>query len=63
MRDERRDTMKLPKVRITLDLEHELFEWIMRKVEKTGNSRNGVIGEIIQKAMEGEENEKKLDKR
>ncbi len=55
--------MKLPKVRITLDLEHELFEWIMRKVEKTGNSRNGVIGEIIQKAMEGEENETKLDKR
>jgi metal-responsive CopG/Arc/MetJ family transcriptional regulator len=55
--------MKLPKARITLDLEHELLEWIMRKVEKTGSSRNGVIGEIIQKAMEGEENEKKLDKR
>jgi metal-responsive CopG/Arc/MetJ family transcriptional regulator len=55
--------MKLPKVRITLDLEHELFKWIMRKVEKTGSSRNAVIGEIIQKAMEGEGNEKKLDKR
>jgi len=55
--------MKLPKVRITLDLEHELFEWIMRKVEKTGSSRNAVIGEIIQKAMEGEENEKKLAER
>ncbi len=55
--------MKLPKVRITLDLEHELFEWIMRKVEKTGRSRNGVIGEIIQKVMEGEENEKKLAER
>ena len=50
--------MKLPKVRITPDLEHELFEWIMRKVEKTGSSRNGIIGEIIQKAMDGEENEK-----
>ena len=50
--------MKLPKVRMTLDLEHELFEWIMRKVETTGSSRNSVIGEIIQKAMEGEENEK-----
>lgn len=53
--------MKLPKVRITLDLDHKLFEWIMRKVEKTGSSRNAVIGEIIQKAMEGEENEKKLE--
>ena len=54
--------MKLPKARITLDLEHELLEWIMRKAEKTGSSRNGVIGEIIRKAMEGEANEKKLDK-
>ena len=55
--------MNLPKVRITLDLERELLEWIMRKVKETGRSRNGVIGEIIQKAMEGEENEKKLENR
>jgi metal-responsive CopG/Arc/MetJ family transcriptional regulator len=55
--------MNLPKVRITLDLERELLEWIMRKVKETGSSRNGVIGEIIQKAMEGEENEKKLENR
>lgn len=53
--------MKLPKVRITLDLEHELFEWIMRKVEKTGNSRNGVIGQIIKLAKESEENETSTD--
>lgn len=55
--------MKLPKVRITLDLEHELFEWIMRKVEKTGSSRNGVIGEIIRLAKEGEENDAPMDGR
>ncbi len=55
--------MKLPKARITLDLEHELLEWIMRKAEKTGSSRNGVIGEIIRLAKESEENEASMDER
>lgn len=61
MRDERRDTMKLPKARITLDLDHELLEWIMRKVQETKNSRNEVIGRIIKLAKESEENEVSTD--
>ena len=55
--------MRLPKARITLDLEQELLEWIMRKVEKTGSSRNGVIGQIIRLAKEGEENDESMDER
>lgn len=55
--------MKLPKVRITLDLEHELFEWIMRKVQETKKSRNEVIGQIIRLAKEGEENNASMDGR
>jgi metal-responsive CopG/Arc/MetJ family transcriptional regulator len=55
--------MKLPKARITLDLEHELLEWIMRKVKKTGSSRNEVIGQIIRLAKESEENEASMDER
>ena len=55
--------MKLPKVRITLDLEHELFEWVMRKVQETKNSRNEVIGQIIRLAKESEENEASMDER
>ena len=26
--------MKLPKARITLDLDHDLLEWVMRKVRE-----------------------------
>ena len=55
--------MKLPKARITLDLDHDLLEWIMRKVKKTGSSRNGVIGEIIRLAKESEDNETSKDER
>ena len=55
--------MRLPKARITLDLEQELLEWIMSKVEKTGSSRNGVIGEIIRLAKESEDNEASMDER
>ena len=63
MRDERRDTMKLPKARITLDLDHDLLEWVMRKVQETKNSRNEVIGQCIRLAKEGEENDAPMDKR
>ena len=55
--------MKLPKARITLDLDHGLLEWIMRKVQETKNSRNEVIGQIIKLAKESEENEASKDKR
>lgn len=51
--------MKLPKARITLDLNHDLLEWIMRKVQETKKSRNEVIGQIIRLAKESEENVKK----
>jgi len=63
MRDERRDTMKLPKARITLDLDHDLLEWVMRKVQETKNSRNAIIGQIIRLAKEGEENDAPMDER
>ncbi len=55
--------MKLPKARITLDLDHELLEWVMRKVQETKNSRNEVIGQCIRLAKEGEENDAPMDKR
>jgi len=55
IRDERRDTMKLPKARITLDLDHDLLEWVMRKVQETKKSRNEVIGQIIRLAKRREE--------
>ena len=42
--------MRIPKVRITLDLDHELFEWVAKEVKATGKSRNEVIGNIIEKA-------------
>ena len=49
--------MKLPKARITLDLDHDLLEWVMRKVQETKNSRNEVIGQCIRLAKESEEND------
>ena len=55
--------MKLPKARINLDLDHDLLEWIMRKVQETKNSRNEVIGQIIRLAKESEENEASMDER
>ncbi len=55
--------MKLPKARITLDLDHDLLEWVMRKVQETKNSRNEVIGQIIRLAKESEENETSMDER
>jgi hypothetical protein len=61
IRDERRDTMRLPKARITLDLDHDLLEWVMRKVQETKKSRNEVIGQIIRLAKESEENEAPTD--
>jgi ribosomal protein S17E len=57
IKNEGRDTMKLPKARITLDLDHDLLEWVMRKVQETKKSRNEVIGRIIRLAKESEENE------
>jgi metal-responsive CopG/Arc/MetJ family transcriptional regulator len=63
IRDERGDTMKFPKARITLDLDHDLLEWIMRKVQKTKKSRNEVIGQIIKLAKESEDNEASMDER
>jgi metal-responsive CopG/Arc/MetJ family transcriptional regulator len=57
------NTMKLPKARITLDLDHDLLEWVMRKVQETKNSRNEVIGRIIRLAKESEENEAQMDER
>jgi metal-responsive CopG/Arc/MetJ family transcriptional regulator len=44
--------MKLPKARITLDLEHDLLNWLMKEVQRTGKSRNEVIGDIIRETME-----------
>jgi metal-responsive CopG/Arc/MetJ family transcriptional regulator len=55
--------MKLPKARITLDLDHDLLKWIMRKVQETKKSRNEVIGQIIRLAKESGENETSTDKR
>ena len=55
--------MKLPKARITLDLDHDLLEWVMRKVQETKKSRNEVIGQIIKLAKEGEENDSPMDRR
>jgi metal-responsive CopG/Arc/MetJ family transcriptional regulator len=55
--------MKFPKARITLDLDHDLLEWIMRKVQKTKKSRNEVIGQIIKLAKESEDNEASMDER
>ena len=55
--------MKLPKVRITLDLDHDLYVWVMTKAQETKKSRNGVIGQIIRLAKEGKENETSTDER
>ena len=63
IRDERGDTMKLPKARITLDLDHDLLEWIMRKVQETKKSRNEVIGQMIKLAKENEDNQVSMDER
>jgi len=63
IKSEGRDTMKLPKARITLDLDHDLLEWVMRKVQETKKSRNEVIGQIIRLAKEGEENDAPMDRR
>ena len=55
--------MKLPKARITLDLDHDLLEWVMRKVQETKNSRNEVIGQMIKLAKENEDNQVSMDER
>ena len=55
--------MKLPKARITLDLDHDLLEWVMRKVQETKNSRNEVIGQCIRLAKENEDNQVSMDER
>ena len=55
--------MRLPKARITLDLDHDLLKWVMRKVQETNKSRNEVIGQIIRLAKESEENEASMDER
>jgi succinate dehydrogenase flavin-adding protein (antitoxin of CptAB toxin-antitoxin module) len=55
--------MKLPKARITLDLDHDLLKWIMGKVQETKKSRNEVIGQIIRLAKESEENDASMDER
>ena len=55
--------MKLPKARITLDLDHDLLEWVMRKVQETKKSRNEVIGQMIKLAKESEDNQVSMDER
>ncbi len=55
--------MKLPKIRMTLDLDHDLFLWVMMKVQETKKSRNEVIGQFIRLAKEGKENETSTDER
>ena len=55
--------MKLPKARITLDLDHDLLEWVMRKVQETKTSRNEIIGQCIRLAKESEENDASMDER
>lgn len=40
--------MKLPKARITLDIEQELLMWVMEQMEDTGKSRNEVIGDAVE---------------
>lgn len=39
--------MRLPKARITLDLEQELLQWIMGYAKQNGLSRNEAIGEAV----------------
>lgn len=40
--------MKVPKARITLDLERELLEWVSRYADTHGKSRNEAIGEAVE---------------
>lgn len=39
--------MKLPKARITLDLDYKLLEWVTRYAGEHGKSRNEAIGEAV----------------
>jgi len=47
--------MKIPKSRITLDIKQELLLWIMEQGEKTGQSRNAIIGQAVAEMKEREE--------
>jgi hypothetical protein len=44
--------MRLPKARITLDLDQDLLQWVMEEVERTGKSRNEVIGDAVRAKKE-----------
>lgn len=50
--------MRLPKARITLDIDHDSLTWVMSEMKKTGKSRNEVIGDIVEEAKKKSEKAK-----
>lgn len=41
-------TVRLPKARVTLDIDHELLVWITTYAKEQGKSRNEVVGEAVE---------------
>lgn len=44
--------MKLPKQRLTIDLDHKLVNWVMKKAVRENTSRNEAIARCIEGEME-----------
>lgn len=51
-------TVRLPKARVTLDIDHELLVWITTYAKEQGKSRNEVVGEAVERFRTAKEGRK-----
>jgi len=51
-------TVRLPKARVTLDIDHALLVWITTYAKEQGKSRNEVVGEAVERFRTAKEGRK-----